>query len=467
MSKLTPLLSLLLVHDYLFSGSNIAASKDHPLKLAILRHKARLSSEFTKARLRRKCATISQLKTLLACDQKTTTLLQPRWVRVNNLKSEEQDLFPELPQQPSLYTFMITSAGQDGYHCDVHVPDLLAFPPGKDLTKLPEYKKGKIILQDKASCFPSYMLLGDEVEPIGDLIDACAAPGNKTTHLASILWSRQKKRHQQQRHQIFACERDPRRSDILQKMIGIAGAETIVTVLPKQDFFALDPNEERFANVTHLLLDPTCSGSGIVGREDIPKLQLPEAPRDKRKKLIEIASNGVGDTKSKKRKREAVETVPEFRAEDEQEEIHREVDLARLEKLSNLQTRIIERAMSFPAARRITYSTCSTNVIENEMVVARALGSDVARKCGWRVLRQEEQVKGLREWKHRGIEHAAEADDPAYSEVERLACVRCYPGTEDGTMGFFVCCFVRDSASQTGSEFNDHMSGDEFEGFED
>jgi putative methyltransferase len=462
-SKLTPLLSLLLVHDFLFSGSNIAASKDHPLKLAILRHKARLSSEFTKARIRRKCATISELKLLFAGDQRTTTLLQPRWVRVNNLKVDEQELFPAFSQEPSLSSLM-KSVREDKYHRDLHIPDLLAFAPGKDLMKLPNYKTGKIILQDKASCFPAYLLLGNEDETVGDVMDACAAPGNKTTHLASILCSRQRTKPAKPQSQIFACERDPRRSTVLQKMVGIAGAEAMVVVLPKQDFFALNPNEERFANITHLLLDPTCSGSGIVNREDVPKLKLPDLPRDKRKKLVEEAGHIDKDHSSKKRKREAVELVSEPRDEDEEEEIHREVDEARLEKLSNLQTRIIERAMAFPAARRISYSTCSTHPVENEMVVSRALGSQIAKQRGWRVLRQDEQVKGLREWKHRGIE-ASEADFPGYGEAERLACIRCYPGTEEGTMGFFVCCFLRESSSEVGS--NGDVSDDEFAGFED
>lgn len=404
------------------------------------------------------------MKELLAADQRTTTLVQPRWVRVNSLKGDEHDLFPTFLQRPSLLA-LTKACAEECYYRDVHVPGLLAFPQGKDLTKIAEYKTGQIIFQDKASCFPAYLLLGDEEEMVGDVIDACAAPGNKTTHLASILWSRKRANHQRFPHQIFACERDPRRSDVLQKMIGTAGAEQIVTVLPRQDFFALDPSQERFANVTHLLLDPTCSGSGIIGREDIPQLKLPDLSRDKQKESIESRSTEEKEIKSKKRKREAAEIHSISCDEDEQEEIRREVDQARLEKLSNLQTRIIERAMSFPAARHISYSTCSTHPTENEVVVSRALESEIAKKRGWRVLRQEEQISGMREWQHRGIDQAVVADVPGYNEVVRMACIRCYPGTEDGTMGFFVCCFVRDSSSQSVSS-GDPLS-DEFEGFED
>ena len=455
------------MHDFLFSTSNIAASKDHPLKLAILRHKARLSSEFTKARLRRKCATILQLKVLLAGDRSTSTLLQPRWARVNNLKSGGLESFASYTQQPVLYSLMTTYTGKLEYHVDKHIPDLLALPPGTNFTKTSQYTQGQVILQDKASCFPAYLLLGEDDEEIGDLMDACAAPGNKTTHLASLLLAGQRTTSRRGQQHIFACERDPRRSEVLQKMVNIAGADDTVNVLPRQDFFALDPNEERFANVTHFLLDPTCSGSGIVGREDIPRFKLPENPKDVRKKSPTTKVHADTETTSKKRKRGDEETDPVLVDEMEQEEVPKVVDQARHEKLSNLQVRIVERAMSFPAARRITYSTCSTHPMENEGVVSRVLVSDVARQRGWRLLRQEEQVKGMREWRHRGVEQGlvGDGDEPVYGEAERLACVRCYPGTEDGTMGFFVCCFVRDAPVPANVAGN--TSEDEFAGFDD
>lgn len=40
----------------------------------------------------------------------------------------------------------------------------------------------------------------------------------------------------------------------------------------------------------------------------------------------------------------------------------------RLEKLSALQNRLLQHAMSFPNVKKIAYSTCSTSEIENENV---------------------------------------------------------------------------------------------------
>lgn len=69
---------------------------------------------------------------------------------------------------------------------DEHIPDLLAFHPNARFTEDSLYLSGKIILQDKASCFPAYILS----PPASDdavVIDATAAPGNKTSHLCAIM----------------------------------------------------------------------------------------------------------------------------------------------------------------------------------------------------------------------------------------------------------------------------------------
>ncbi|KAE9408384.1 hypothetical protein BT96DRAFT_697710 [Gymnopus androsaceus JB14] len=34
------------------------------------------------------------------------------------------------------------------------------------------------------------------------------------------------------------------------------------------DFLAIDPMDSKYSKVTHILLDPSCSGSGIVNRLD-------------------------------------------------------------------------------------------------------------------------------------------------------------------------------------------------------
>ena len=340
---------------------------------------------------------------------------------------------------------------------DPTVPNLIAVPSSFETSKSEAYVNGRIILQDKASCFPAHLLLGSRNQTgpyIGDVMDACAAPGNKTTHLAAILSSSTDRAAKSSRRtRIFACERDAARSETLQLMVQKAGAES-VTVLAKQDFLSLDTSDHRFTNVTHLLLDPSCSGSGILGREDVPVLVL---PRDPKQKASGDTSASMLSKNLKKRKRVKGADAAVI-ADTMSEEVPKQnVDRSRLEKLAGLQSRIIEHAFRFPAASMITYSTCSIHVDENEAVVARVLSSNAGQQRGWRLLRREEQVAGLKEWYYRGVESASES---LLTKEQLDACIRCYPAKGEGTMGFFVCCFTR-GAEQAASVMNDLTSQQE------
>ncbi|KAL2417275.1 25S rRNA (cytosine-C(5))-methyltransferase rcm1 [Exophiala dermatitidis] len=466
--KLNPTLSLLLVHDHLLSKSGIAASSSHPLRQAIERHKARLQAEFTKARLRRKCATVDDLKRHLLKEKPPTHRSQPRWIRINTLKTsiDEQlaTTFNGFRRYATVAEVVESASTDKILAIDENIPNVIALPPEADVTKTEAYKLGKLILQDKASCFPAFLLVGegDGGVTIGDCIDGCAAPGNKTSHLAGILAS---SGHSTSR--IYACERDATRSKILKSMMEKSGAEK-VKVLFKQDFLALDPQSPKYKNVTHLVLDPSCSGSGIVGREDVPTLALPLDPRQQKAQ----AGKHAGNLKKRKRGREEAQTERTIEHDSLEAEETKEAapNQERLQKLSALQTMIVEHALSFPSATRITYSTCSLHVEENEAVVSRILSSKNAISRGWRVLRRDEQPDGLRQWEHRGVTDPPIVGSRALSEGELEACIRCYPDNGDGTMGFFVCGFVRDDAEDRGpndadkADEADHVD-DDWEGF--
>jgi putative methyltransferase len=73
-----------------------------------------------------------------------------------------------------------------GFATDEHIPDLLLFAPQTTFHDDPSYKTGKVILQDKASCFPA-VVLAPPARDDGFVIDATAAPGNKTSHLSALM----------------------------------------------------------------------------------------------------------------------------------------------------------------------------------------------------------------------------------------------------------------------------------------
>ena len=452
------------------------------MRLSVERHKARLSAELTKSRIRRGHASIQDLRAHV--DAKSIQIedesnkisandgsdlhstkepfLHPRWVRINTIKTDlsEQmkttfagykiiDSIDELTKNSSHPT-------EELIHIDKHVPNLVALSSTIDLSKTSAYRNGLIILQDKASCFPAYLL--DPKPQDGHVLDACAAPGNKTTHLAAIL---REKGNTAQDLDIYACERDKTRAETLRQMIQVAGASRHVTIKGGQDFLRTPTILVPWNKIRSLLLDPSCSGSGILSREETFKVVLPG------KLAVELSKNS-----SKKRKRAEVSKETQ-----EVKEIQEEIPIAeskasyqlseRLSALSTFQLNLLEHAFRFPSASRITYSTCSIYAEENEHVVVKALNSRIAKKRGWRILPRQSQISGMREWAIRGVLQACKACNEASAivDVEEVAeaCIRCEKGTKEGTQGFFVAAFVRDLENT----ITEQSVEEEWEGFSD
>jgi len=243
------------------------------------------------------------------------------------------------------------------------------------------YQAGKIILQDKASCFPASVLAQDIRQDCGAVIDATAAPGNKSSHLSALMNNEGK---------LFAFERDRHRFHTLKSMLAKAGCRN--SVATNVDFLTVHPNDPKYSHVTHILLDPSCSGSGIVNRLD----HLLEQETDDKE-------------------------TPTAQSD-------------RLKRLASFQLMMIRHAMKFPSVTRIVYSTCSIHPAENEHVVNQALQSAEAKMHRFK-LAPRAQV--LPQWPRRGFSHEMD------SAANASSLVRCQPG-DDATNGFFVSCFIRD-----------------------
>ena len=357
-------LAIVLVHDLLLNKSGIVSNAG-PFKDAVMRHKTRLKAEWIKAKIRLKVKdNVSMAKT----DQ---TFL-PRWARINTLRTSKEACMKEFED------FAVVTRLEDlklkSIFVDDLVDDLIAFHPDQPLTSHKHYLNGFLILQNKASCIPAAVLN----PPKGaSVIDACAAPGNKTSHLAAIL---------QGSGNLIAFERDNKRVLVLKDMLAKAGAQADVI---HQDFTRADPHDPKFANVTHLLLDPSCSGSGIVNRLDY---------------LTNTTEPSENET--------AVQ------------------DQDRLDALSSFQFALLMHAMKFPAAEKITYSTCSIHAVENEHVVMEAL----RKSPDWRIAPASTV---LPDWPVRGLLKECNDDEEVANSL-----IRANPG-QHGTIGFFVACFVK------------------------
>lgn len=103
----------------------------------------------------------------------------------------------------------ISNLTDEQFISDFHIKDLFIFPASSKrywaLSTLTKEKK--IILQDKASCLPSFLLNPKKGSCV---LDMCAAPGMKTSHLAAIM---------KNRGTIWAVERDLKRYGKLAEFI--------------------------------------------------------------------------------------------------------------------------------------------------------------------------------------------------------------------------------------------------------
>jgi 25S rRNA (cytosine2278-C5)-methyltransferase len=140
----------------------------------------------------------------------------PRWVRVNTLRTTFDNfikIIDALPLKP-VPNLAALEEQRLVYRVDSNIPNLLAFHPSYPLTTTfaQEYASGQIILQDKASCIPAHLL---DVRTGQYVLDACAAPGNKTTQLAAAIGPT---------GHVIGVEKDPKRVETLKKMVEKAGA---------------------------------------------------------------------------------------------------------------------------------------------------------------------------------------------------------------------------------------------------
>ena len=206
---------------------------------------------------------------------------------------------------------------------------------------------------------------------------------------------------------IFAFDKNPRRAELLQMRMESAGAQKIIDV-SNEDFLNVDVSSLKYTSVSCILLDPSCSGSGVA---------------------------------------RALERVIERRVdEDARPKLRTEIDL-RLEKLRAFQLAALRKAMSFPSARYIVYSTCSIFKEENESVIAEALGlvsssglvlSDfVDSTAAWTLV----EPLRLANWTRRGDPY------PGLPVDLQKKLIRCHPS--DGLNGFFVAVLKRECSIDT------------------
>jgi 16S rRNA (cytosine967-C5)-methyltransferase len=153
-------------------------------------------------------------------------------LRVNTLRADPAELAAALP---------VASHPAPG------LPEGLVLDGPFDAFESPLWLQGRFMPQSRAA-----MTVGRLLEPrAGErVLDLCAAPGGKTTHLAALMSGQGR---------IVAVERHAGRADALRRTVARVGAESAVEVRTSD---AAGPHEP--AAYDRVLVDPPCSDLGTL-----------------------------------------------------------------------------------------------------------------------------------------------------------------------------------------------------------
>ena len=142
----------------------------------------------------------------------------------------------------------------------------------RSIKNLPGYEEGFWIIQDRSSQWVAPLLSPKKGEKI---LDACAAPGSKSTHLAELT---------NDSAEILAVDRSAKRMKKLNSNIDRLNLKSVKT-LTADSTRLLDFNPDFESYFDKILLDVPCSGLGTFSRNPDSRWSL---NKDKIKKLISI-----------------------------------------------------------------------------------------------------------------------------------------------------------------------------------
>jgi 16S rRNA (cytosine967-C5)-methyltransferase len=133
---------------------------------------------------------------------------------------------------------------------------------GQDVTSLPGFQAGEFYVEDEAAQLIPPIL---DPQPGETVLDACAAPGGKTTHLAELMGGR---------GTIYAVDRKTSRMDLLRENCGRLGIQSIVPIVgdvrkPSEwsEMIARGSNlRDGLQLFDRILVDAPCGGVGVLRR---------------------------------------------------------------------------------------------------------------------------------------------------------------------------------------------------------
>lgn len=172
-------------------------------------------------------------------------------IRVNSLKINKQELIKKLKEK--------------GIECNEpqeKVDDFLILEKIKNIENIDEFKKGYFTIQDISAGQTARIL---NPQPGELVLDACSAPGGKTTYMAELMKNEGK---------IEAWDIHEHRTKLVEKNAQRLGIDIIETKVKDASLYD-ESLKEKFNKI---LLDVPCLGIGVIKRK--PDIKWKRKPED-------------------------------------------------------------------------------------------------------------------------------------------------------------------------------------------
>ena len=180
--------------------------------------------------------------------------ISPLTLRTNTLKIDRKTLMEKM-QGKGLNPFP-TPYSEEGI--------LLTDPP--PTSELPFFKEGLYIIQDESSQLVAFLI---DPKPGEQILDACAAPGTKTTHMAQMMGNQGK---------IYALDINREKFVLIEEMSRRLGVKIVETIKGNAAKQLPIPQGLKFDRI---LADVPCSGFGTLRRN--PDLKWRKKEEDVRR----------------------------------------------------------------------------------------------------------------------------------------------------------------------------------------
>jgi 16S rRNA (cytosine967-C5)-methyltransferase len=180
----------------------------------------------------------------------------PLWLRINPLRTDRAMVLAAFAQAGV--------AAEPGEH-----PQAVRMLEHAAIRQLPGYDQGLFTVQDESAMRIASAL---DARPGSRVLDMCAAPGGKTTHLAELMGNQ---------GQIIACDVDDRRLATLTELCRRLG----VTIVESHRLHQERNEEPPAGPFDFILVDVPCSNTGVLGRRPEARWRL--KPEDF-KRLVQL-----------------------------------------------------------------------------------------------------------------------------------------------------------------------------------